>query len=174
MFHGENDFESAFFHVGFFSNIQSPRTWTLRSGCPKMCPCIKRSWATSSQDCKENAQISNLWDDWCLQGTESSQFRNLYILYITAFVCQVSFLFLLCYICWLRGFSWISGVELPVPDYGKLEEVINQVLEEMGCQKVKHSVAKCISIYETWITWMTWIHMIEQFFGDGWWYPLVN
>jgi phage baseplate assembly protein W len=67
----------------------------------------------------------------------------------------------------LRGFSWISGVELPVPDYGKLEEVINQVLEEMGCQKVKHSVAKCISIYETWITWMTWIHMIEQFFGDG-------
>jgi hypothetical protein len=35
-------------------------------------------------------------------------------------------------------------------------------------------VAKCISIYETWITWMTWIHMIEQFFGDGWWYPLVN
>ena len=44
------------------------------------------------------------------------------------------------------------GVELPVPDYGKLEEVINQVLEEMGCQKVKHSVAKCISIYETKIT----------------------
>ncbi|CAE7597590.1 Dnah2, partial [Symbiodinium sp. CCMP2456] len=44
------------------------------------------------------------------------------------------------------------GVELPIPNYGKLEEVINQVLEEMGCQKVKHSVAKCISIYETKIT----------------------
>lgn len=48
------------------------------------------------------------------------------------------------------GNPWnTAGVELPVPDYGKLEEVINQVLEEMGCQKVKHSVAKCISIYET-------------------------
>jgi len=44
------------------------------------------------------------------------------------------------------------GVELPIPDYGKLEEVILQVLGEMGCQKVKHSVAKCISIYETKIT----------------------
>eukprot|EP00435_Cladocopium_sp_Y103_P031450 s634_g8.t1 len=45
----------------------------------------------------------------------------------------------------------LMRVELPVPDYGKLEEVIVQVLEEMGCQKVKHSVAKCISIYETWM-----------------------
>ena len=75
------------FSCWVFSNIQSPRTWTLRSGCPKMCPCIKRSWATSSQDCKENAQISNLWDDWCLQGTESSQFRNLYYIYIYYCLC---------------------------------------------------------------------------------------
>ena len=43
----------------------------------------------------------------------------------------------------------VAGVELPVPDYGKLEEVIRQVLDEMGCQKVQHSVDKCISIYET-------------------------
>eukprot|EP00439_Symbiodinium_sp_Y106_P018771 s5724_g2.t1 len=46
----------------------------------------------------------------------------------------------------------LGGVELPIPNYGKLEEVINQVLDEMGCQKVKHSVAKCISIYDTKIT----------------------
>mmetsp|Transcript_14483 Transcript_14483/g.50911 ORF Transcript_14483/g.50911 Transcript_14483/m.50911 type:complete len:4419 (-) Transcript_14483:356-13612(-) len=44
------------------------------------------------------------------------------------------------------------GCELPIPDYGKLEEVINQVLAEFGCQRVTHSVAKCISIYETKIT----------------------
>lgn len=161
------------FSCWVFSNIQSLRTWTLRSGCPKMCPYIKRSWATSSQDCKENAQISNLWDDWCLQGTESSQFRILYIfyniLYITAFVFKDPFYFCFVtfvYICWLRGFSSISGVELPVPDYGKLEEVINQVLEEMGCQRVKHSVAKCISIYETWMTWMS--------FSDGWWFSTLS
>eukprot|EP00928_Gymnodinium_smaydae_P048232 TRINITY_DN3222_c2_g2_i2.p1 TRINITY_DN3222_c2_g2~~TRINITY_DN3222_c2_g2_i2.p1 ORF type:complete len:3935 (+),score=1014.18 TRINITY_DN3222_c2_g2_i2:1731-11807(+) len=44
------------------------------------------------------------------------------------------------------------GIELPIPDYGKLEEMINQVLTEFGCQRVKHSVAKCISIFETKVT----------------------
>ena len=44
------------------------------------------------------------------------------------------------------------GIELPIPDYGKLEETINQVLLEFGCQRVTHSIAKTISIYETKIT----------------------
>jgi dynein heavy chain len=44
------------------------------------------------------------------------------------------------------------GVSLPVPDYGKLEEVIHAQLVEAGCQRVAHSINKCISIYETKIT----------------------
>lgn len=44
------------------------------------------------------------------------------------------------------------GIELPVPDYGKLEETINQVLVEFGCQRVPHTVNKCISIFETKVT----------------------
>merc|ERR1719199_1788513 len=44
------------------------------------------------------------------------------------------------------------GVELPIPDYGKLEEKINEVLIELGCQRVPHSINKCISIFETKIT----------------------
>ncbi|CAK0888334.1 unnamed protein product [Prorocentrum cordatum] len=44
------------------------------------------------------------------------------------------------------------GCELPIPDYGKLEETINQVLTEFGCQRHQHSINKCISIYETKIT----------------------
>mmetsp|Transcript_64893 Transcript_64893/g.119431 ORF Transcript_64893/g.119431 Transcript_64893/m.119431 type:complete len:4522 (+) Transcript_64893:77-13642(+) len=44
------------------------------------------------------------------------------------------------------------GDKLPIPDYGKLEEVINQMLMEGGYQRVPHTIAKCISIYETKIT----------------------
>jgi dynein heavy chain len=44
------------------------------------------------------------------------------------------------------------GVTLPIPDYGKLEEAILQVIGESGCQRAQHTINKCISIYETKVT----------------------
>ncbi|CAE8702622.1 unnamed protein product, partial [Polarella glacialis] len=44
------------------------------------------------------------------------------------------------------------GTELPIPDYGELNTVLNQVVLEGGYQRVQHTINKCISIYETKIT----------------------
>lgn len=57
--------------------------------------------------------------------------------------------------CFVASFSKLrvqASFAGQIPDYGKLEETINQVLLEFGCQRVQHSVAKCISIFETKIT----------------------
>ncbi|CEL98551.1 unnamed protein product [Vitrella brassicaformis CCMP3155] len=44
------------------------------------------------------------------------------------------------------------GLELPEPEYGKLQEAIEAVLDEMGLQKVPQIIKKTIQVYETKLT----------------------
>ena len=180
------------FQIGIFSRtklevncrvadfIVKPRTWTLQSGYHKMFRYIKHFWAIFSQDWP----ISNLQKIRSSQGWRQSSAKDrckgripLHVSYYAILLLWYGYFVLSIYafifaeksyhVTWGNMYHAcnVAGVELPVPDYGKLEEVIRQVLDEMGCQKVQHSVDKCISIYETRINgyWYKWHFKVSGF-----------
>ena len=100
MFHGENDFESAFFMLGFFQYSKPKDMNAPKWGVPRCAPVSSAPERHLPRTVKKMLR-SQIYEttDVCKEPRVPNLGIYILYIYITAFVCQVSFLFLLCYIC---------------------------------------------------------------------------